>query len=92
MQAVKVCISCFRQIRFAAFKRQRYWIASLFAARRPCGLVGGEKSSSLRSGIFLRQALRKKAIQRSGAYKIGKTYPDGIFHSLKAISYETTSH
>lgn len=79
MQAVKVCISCFRQIRFAAFKRQRYWIASLFAARRPCGLVDGEKSSSLRSGIFLRQALRKKAIQRPGPIKSGKHIPMGFF-------------
>lgn len=92
MQAVRSAFLVSGQIRFAAFKRQRYWIASLFAARRPCGLVGGEKSSSLRSGIFLRQALRKKAIQRPGAYKIGKTYPDGIFHSLKIRSYETTSH
>ncbi len=39
------------------------------------------KSSSLRCGIFFCQALRKKAIQGPEAYKIGKTYPDGIIHS-----------
>lgn len=72
-----------QQISFSAFKRQRSWIASLFAARRPYGLVDKRKSSSLCSGIFFRQALRKKAIQGPGAYKIGKTYPDGIIHSLK---------
>ena len=41
------------------------------------------KSSSLRCGIFFCQALRKKAIQGPEAYKIGKTYPDGIIHSQK---------
>ena len=40
------------------------------------------KSSSLRCGIFFCQALRKKAIQGPEAYKIGKTYPDGIIYSF----------
>jgi len=55
----------------------------VFAARRPplgAWLVK-RKSSSLRCGIFFCQALRKKAIQGPEAYKIGKTYPDGIIHS-----------
>jgi len=33
-------------------------------ARRPCGLVGGKKSSSLRSGIFSRQALPQSPANR----------------------------
>jgi hypothetical protein len=45
------------------------------------GWSAKRKSSSLRCGIFFCQALRKKAIQGPEAYKIGKTYPDGIIHS-----------
>lgn len=64
---------------FFRFCRQRYWIASLFAARLPFGLAG-KKSSSLRSGIFSRQALRKKAIQYfKGPVKSGKHTPMGLF-------------
>ena len=55
----------------------------VFAARRPPlgAWLAKRKSSSLRCGIFFCQALRKKAIQGPEAYKIGKTYPDGIIHS-----------
>ena len=79
---------------YAAFRRQRYWIAGSFAARRPCGLAGRKKSSSLCSGIFSVRALRKTAIQKAGAYKIGKTYPDGIIHlkrkTMKVARIEKT--
>ena len=82
MQAGWSAFFLFDKIRFTAFKRQRSWIASFLRKEAPEGAgLAERKSSSLRSGIFFRQSLRKKAIQGAEAYKIGKTYPDGIIHS-----------
>ena len=73
------------KIRFSAFKRQKSWIASFFAARRPPlgAWLAKRKSSSLRCGIFFCQALRKKAIQGPEAYKIGKTISRWDYSFLK---------
>ncbi len=44
----------------------------------PAGRSAERKSSSLRSGIFFRQALTQKGNPGMEACKIGKTDPEGI--------------
>lgn len=45
------------------------------------GLVGQKKIILATLRYFLLPSLAQKAIQGPEAYKIGKTYPDGIIHS-----------
>ena len=52
---------------FSVFTRQRSWIAFFVQGGPPLGRLAGKKSSSLRSGIFFRQALpQKTANPRNG--------------------------
>ena len=55
--------------------------------------LAGKKSSSLRCGIFSRQALPgKSANPVSGSCKIGKKHPDGVIHLKMKRRYENQNH
>ena len=78
---------------FSVFTRQRSWIAFFVQGGPPLGRLAGKKSSSLRSGIFFRQALpQKTANPRNGRLENREKASrwDYSFQIFK--EYETANH
>ena len=66
------------------FYKAKVLDCALLVQGGPSDRLAGKKSSSLRSGIFFRQALPPKcANPKWEACKIGKNHPDGIYSFLK---------